>query len=241
MFPCAFTVLKVTGSIVPILWRRGYPMAHFDKLPCYSFPLKLPVNEQIEGAHTLASRFYTDPAILEIQKDEIFSRIPHSTQQLTLRRQIGSNGINKLTIYNANHPVRSCFMKLAPHPAFTHRLNHPPSPCPLPLYTPSRSPLTFFTLYKNCPKKSKIPALSFQSLTDSLSTLFQSCRNKFFVCYIFKKCVGYPAFATKSALYCRFARRFSIFRLPISRFHRRGSLAVLLYLLYLIYFLYLLS
>jgi choline monooxygenase len=37
-------------------------------------PLRLDVNEQIECAHTLASRFYTDPAILEIEKNKIFYR-----------------------------------------------------------------------------------------------------------------------------------------------------------------------
>ncbi len=37
-------------------------------------PLHLDVNEQIECAQTLASRFYTDPAILEIEKARIFRR-----------------------------------------------------------------------------------------------------------------------------------------------------------------------
>jgi choline monooxygenase len=37
-------------------------------------PLRLDVNEQIECAHTLASRFYTDPAVLEIEKERIFRR-----------------------------------------------------------------------------------------------------------------------------------------------------------------------
>jgi len=37
-------------------------------------PLQLDVNEQIECAHTLASRFYTDPAILDIEKTGIFLR-----------------------------------------------------------------------------------------------------------------------------------------------------------------------
>jgi choline monooxygenase len=36
--------------------------------------LQLDVNEQIECAHTLASRFYTDPAILDIEKTRIFVR-----------------------------------------------------------------------------------------------------------------------------------------------------------------------
>src|SRR5260370_16959844 len=36
--------------------------------------LRLDVNEQIECAHTLASRFYVDPAILEIEKEKIFRR-----------------------------------------------------------------------------------------------------------------------------------------------------------------------
>jgi choline monooxygenase len=37
-------------------------------------PLRLDVNEQIECAHTLASRFYTDPAVLDIEKGRIFRR-----------------------------------------------------------------------------------------------------------------------------------------------------------------------
>jgi choline monooxygenase len=37
-------------------------------------PLRLDVNEQIECAQTLASRFYTDPAILEIEKAKIFRK-----------------------------------------------------------------------------------------------------------------------------------------------------------------------
>src|SRR5580704_6970254 len=37
-------------------------------------PLQLDVSERIECAQTLASRFYTDPAILEIEKARIFRR-----------------------------------------------------------------------------------------------------------------------------------------------------------------------
>jgi choline monooxygenase len=37
-------------------------------------PLHLDVNEQIECAHTLASRFYTDPAILDVERAKIFRR-----------------------------------------------------------------------------------------------------------------------------------------------------------------------
>ena len=37
-------------------------------------PLHLDVHDQIESAHTLASNFYTDPAILEAEKDRIFRR-----------------------------------------------------------------------------------------------------------------------------------------------------------------------
>jgi choline monooxygenase len=37
-------------------------------------PLHLDVNEQIECAHTLASRFYTDPHILEVERERIFRR-----------------------------------------------------------------------------------------------------------------------------------------------------------------------
>jgi choline monooxygenase len=36
--------------------------------------LRLDVHEQIECAHTLASRFYIDPAILEVEKEKIFRR-----------------------------------------------------------------------------------------------------------------------------------------------------------------------
>jgi len=39
-----------------------------------SKPLQLDVHEQIECAHTLASRFYTDPTILDIERKNIFLR-----------------------------------------------------------------------------------------------------------------------------------------------------------------------
>ena len=69
-------------------------------------PLHLDVNEQIECAHTLASRFYIDPAILEIEKDKIFRR----TWQLvgTLDHPCGEvNGVKKTisdpeTFFTAN-------------------------------------------------------------------------------------------------------------------------------------------
>ena len=53
-------------------------------------PIKLDVNEQIESAHTLASRFYTDPAILDAEKSQIFRR----TWQLvgTLDTPCGESG-----------------------------------------------------------------------------------------------------------------------------------------------------
>ncbi len=57
-------------------------------------PLQLDVNQQIECAHTLASKFYTDPAILEIEKTRIFLR----TWQLvgTLSHDCGEvNGVRK--------------------------------------------------------------------------------------------------------------------------------------------------
>jgi len=37
-------------------------------------PLRLDMNEQIECAYTLASRFYTDPSVLEIEKEKIFRK-----------------------------------------------------------------------------------------------------------------------------------------------------------------------
>jgi choline monooxygenase len=57
-------------------------------------PLHLGMHEQIECAQTLASRFYTDPAILEIEKQRIFLR----TWQLvgTLHQSCGEvNGIKR--------------------------------------------------------------------------------------------------------------------------------------------------
>jgi len=39
-----------------------------------SKPIKLDVHEQIESAHTLASKFYTDPSILDAEKARIFRR-----------------------------------------------------------------------------------------------------------------------------------------------------------------------
>ena len=56
--------------------------------------LDLDVNEQIECAHTLASKFYTDPAVLEIEKTRIFLR----TWQLvgTLSHECGEvNGVQR--------------------------------------------------------------------------------------------------------------------------------------------------
>src|SRR5260370_40837149 len=52
-------------------------------------PLHLDVHEQIECARTLASRFYTDPATLQIEKTRIFQR----TWQLvgTLSQPCGEN------------------------------------------------------------------------------------------------------------------------------------------------------
>jgi choline monooxygenase len=57
-------------------------------------PLRVDVNEQIECAQTLASRFYTDPAILEIEKEKIFRR----TWQMvgTLQHACGEvNGVKR--------------------------------------------------------------------------------------------------------------------------------------------------
>jgi choline monooxygenase len=57
-------------------------------------PLHLDMHEQIECAQTLASRFYTEPAILEIEKARIFQR----TWQLvgTLHQPCGdANGVNR--------------------------------------------------------------------------------------------------------------------------------------------------
>ena len=57
-------------------------------------PLRLDVNQQIECAHTLASRFYIDPHVLDIEREKIFRR----TWQLvgTLDQPCGEvNGVQK--------------------------------------------------------------------------------------------------------------------------------------------------
>ena len=61
-----------------------------------SQPIKLDVHEQIECAHTLASNFYTDPAIFEAEKERIFRR----TWQLvgTLNTACGEVNGSKRTI-----------------------------------------------------------------------------------------------------------------------------------------------
>ena len=58
-------------------------------------PIKLDVNEKIESAHTLASNFYTDPAVLDAEKARIFRR----TWQLvgTLNTPCGESGESKAT------------------------------------------------------------------------------------------------------------------------------------------------
>jgi choline monooxygenase len=59
-------------------------------------PLHLDMREQIESAQTLASRFYTDPAVLDIEKRRIFLR----TWQLvgTLQQSCGEVNGSKRTI-----------------------------------------------------------------------------------------------------------------------------------------------
>ncbi|MGC2528038.1 MAG: SRPBCC family protein [Candidatus Acidiferrum sp.] len=62
-------------------------------------PLHLGVHEQIESAHTLASHFYTDPAVLDTEKSRIFRR----TWQLvgTLNTPCGEQDGAKRTIADA--------------------------------------------------------------------------------------------------------------------------------------------
>src|SRR5271168_5073988 len=59
-------------------------------------PMHLDLHNQIESAHTLASKFYTDPTILEAEKDRIFRR----TWQLvgTLNTPCGEQNGAKRTI-----------------------------------------------------------------------------------------------------------------------------------------------
>ena len=51
------------------------PASALKYLPMNRKPLHLDMHEQIECAYTLASRFYTDPTVLEIEKEKIFRRI----------------------------------------------------------------------------------------------------------------------------------------------------------------------
>lgn len=75
---------------------RSSPCSCDDSPAMTTKPLRLDVNEQIECAHTLASRFYTDPAILEIEKSKIF----HNTWQMvgTLDQNCGEANGTKRTI-----------------------------------------------------------------------------------------------------------------------------------------------
>src|SRR5260370_31135631 len=96
--------------------------------------LRLDVNEQIECAHTLASRFYIDPAILEIEKEKIFRR----TWQLvgTLSQPCGElNGAKRTiadpeTFFTADvageRPPHRRRNERAPPPL--HTLSPPPPP-----------------------------------------------------------------------------------------------------------------
>jgi hypothetical protein len=58
-------------------------------------PLHLDVNEQIECAHTLASRFYTDPGVLEIERDKIFRRSWPSFRALVLQTIERASAVRK--------------------------------------------------------------------------------------------------------------------------------------------------
>lgn len=56
-------------------------------------PLRPEIHEQIECAFTLASKFYTDPDVLEIEKDKIFRRVWQFVG--TLHQPCGSTGSRK--------------------------------------------------------------------------------------------------------------------------------------------------
>ena len=66
------------------------------KPPQLDTPLRLDMNEQIECAFTLASRFYTDPTVLEVEKGKIFRK----TWQLvgTTMQPCGASNGNVKTI-----------------------------------------------------------------------------------------------------------------------------------------------
>ena len=66
-----------------------------------SKPFRLDVNPQLECAETLASRYYTDPAMLALENERIFRR----TWQLvgTLRQGCGEAQGVKRTIADQKH------------------------------------------------------------------------------------------------------------------------------------------
>src|SRR5258708_14651142 len=101
-------------------------------------PLHLDVNEQIECAQTLASKFYTDPAILDIEKARIFRR----TWQLvgTLSQNCGEvNGLRRTisdpeTFFTAEvvgEPVVVVRDKQGTLRAFTNAFRHRATPTAL--------------------------------------------------------------------------------------------------------------
>jgi choline monooxygenase len=101
-------------------------------------PLRVDVNEQIECAHTLASRFYTDPSVLEIERGKIFRR----TWQLvgTLDAPCGEAGGRQRTISDpesfftadvAGEPVIVVRDKLGTLRAFSNVCRHRAGPITL--------------------------------------------------------------------------------------------------------------
>jgi len=70
----AFASERARASPSPSPASRHSLAPALEYLPMNTKPLHLDMHEQIECAYTLASRFYTDPTVLEIEKEKIFRK-----------------------------------------------------------------------------------------------------------------------------------------------------------------------
>jgi choline monooxygenase len=101
-------------------------------------PLQLDVNEQIECAHTLASKFYTDPAILDIEKTRIFLRtwqlvgtLSHSCGEIDSVKRTIADPESFFTADVAGEPVIVVRDKLGVLRAFSNVCRHRAGPIAL--------------------------------------------------------------------------------------------------------------
>ena len=100
--------------------------------------MTIDVDQQIESAHTLASRFYTDPAILELEKDKIFRRtwqlvgtLDHSCGELHGIKKTISNPESYFTADVAGEPLLVVRDKQGTLRAFSNVCRHRAGPIAL--------------------------------------------------------------------------------------------------------------